>query len=714
MIHRIKVILFFLLITSVQLLAIPARKGIYTYTQPNGMSFQVMIDGDEFDRRVTTLDGCAIILDKDGYYCYAYYDLDGHRHSSGVKVGPASGGSAAAAAARNIPYGALRARSAQMHARAAQIREARRRTFSPATKGATRSAKALIILAQFSDLQFTYGRSNFVNMLTGSNYTYNGATGSALKYFKDQFGDACDFEFVVSDIVTLSKGYAYYGANGDNDEIDLKAAEGVAEACRLVDSKINFTDFDIDGDGEVDNVFVFVPGLDEAEGAGEDHIWSHQWALAEAGIRLSLDGKKINMYAISTEITHDQVSWSRIFATIGTFCHEFSHCLGLSDLYDTDYEDSGGQADAVYGTTSLMDHGNYNNSGNTPPNYNALELETFGLGTKMSLELGELSLQPLSKEKRYFRAEADVEGEYFLFECRNATGWDKYIGGSGLLIYHIDRSNNPAGYSTNLEIAVKAADRWANNEVNCNPDHQCAFIIPAIAPSGKDSDQGNISSIFWPNGRQTSFSPDTYPSFTFWSGGIPNVSLSDIRKSGDGVTFSAVGPLAIEKVEEFQDAAIVLWTATGGVEECLVSIAGPDGRAKEYSVKPYADGCFSYTFEGLQPKTAYKVSVCTSGNTSKKVSAEFTTKGYYSDGYPFIYLNSAERYSDGSFKSGSKMPLRVFNAKGAARIEWTYDSKCLSDDGSGYYTVNGSGVIKAKVYYEDGSHDIISKVITVK
>jgi len=110
----------------------------------------------------------------------------------------------------------------------------------------------------------------------------------------------------------------------------------------------------------------------------------------------------------------------------------------------------------------------------------------------------------------------------------------------------------------------------------------------------------------------------------------------------------------------------------------------------------------------------YTVSVFTPDRPENFVSTEFTTKKYYTDGYPFIYLNSADRNSDGSFKAGSKMPLRVFNARGAARVSWTYSDNVLSTDGSGYYTVKGSGTIKATVDYEDGTTDIITKQITVK
>ena len=202
---------------------------------------------------------------------------------------------------------------------------------------------------------------------------------------------------------------------------------------------------------------------------------------------------------------------------------------------------------------------------------------------------------------------------------------------------------------------------------------------------------------------------------TWWSGGQPGIGLTGIKKDGSFVTFSITGPLSIEKVEEFQDAAIVLWNMTGSTStEIGIRIKESGGSSKEYMVRPYASGAYSYTFEGLEPGKTYTVTVFNPKERDKTVSAEFTTKKYYTDGYPFIYLNSAERNSDGTFKKGGLMPLRVFNARGAARVSWIYSDSTLGTDGSGYYTVKGSGLLKAVVDYEDGTTDIITKQITVK
>ena len=697
--------ILFLLTACLQVQAIPARGTAVTVRQPDGTELRIVVSGDEFCRIVRTEDGRAVTKGADGYWCYAAYDISGSKRNTGVRVTASNGSSAAATASRNIPYGILRANAAQRRAEVNRARNTRR--VSPATKAGGDTRKALIVLAQFQDLPFKFSRDNFVNMLTQHEYSYGGATGSALDYFNDQFEGVCDFEFTVSPVITLSKGYAYYGENDSRGD-DKRAPEAVKEACQMLDSQIDFSQFDFDGDGEVDNVFVFVAGHDEAEGAGDDHIWSHQWYLKSAGIRLTLDGKVINSYAISTELTHDG-SWKEIFTTIGTFCHEYSHSLGLYDIYDTDYEDSGGECKAVWGTTSLMDHGNYNNNGNTPPNYNSMELWMLGLGTAEAFEIGSQTLAPLSSQKRYFISDTDTEGEYYFYECRAPEGWDEYVGGSGMLIYHYDASDNDAGYSDGNKMNLTARERWWYNEANANPDHPCFDLIESVPIAT------NISQVFWPNGTHTAFNASSNPPMSFWSGGQADVGITGIKKDGTFVTFSITGPVTIEKVEEFQDAAIVLWSMTGSSNaESCISIRQAGGNTTVYRVKPYAAGSYSYTFEGLSPDKTYTVSVYNPNAPEMSVSAEFTTKKYYSDGYPFIYLNSADRNSDGSFKKGGRMPLRVFNARGAAHVGWTFSDSVLTTDGSGYYTVQGSGTLKAIVDYEDGTTDVITKQITVK
>lgn len=543
------------------ILAAPARKCLITYTQPDGSTFRGYVRGDEFCHFRTTESGRIIARDADGWWCYASYDEAGNINVSETHV------SAANAVASTFSIGSGR----QFYPKASE----RRRMFNETverkpwmrdflTQGgsATKSGAAakpkhgIIILAAFKDVPFKYSREYFVNMLTKNGYSYNGATGSALDYFNDQFGGLVDFRFDVSEVVTLPKDRKYYGGNNRNGE-DKNPAQMIIDACKLAsENGTDFSKYDDDKDGYVDNVFVFFAGEDEAETSNEDCIWSHaHYIESGAGKSLTLNGKRIDSYACTSELTLEVVehgggyamTGKYVLAGIGTFCHEYSHTFGLPDLYDTDYELSGGQAEALWRSTGLMDGGNMNNNGNTPPNYNAIDRECLGLGEPVMLTDGPHEIEPIDTDGTYYRIDTGTPDEYFLLECRDNKAWDRYIGGKGLLVYHIDKSGNQAGKSDNYGKMLTAAERWNYyNEVNCRPDRQCADLIeadPNVVGQARSKgrsfspDDSQIAAIFFPSGSHNKL--NSANGLACWNTKESPVEISNIKIQSDGsVTFS--------------------------------------------------------------------------------------------------------------------------------------------------------------------------------
>ena len=159
-----------------------------------------------------------------------------------------------------------------------------------------------------------------------------------LEYFNAQFKGAREFTFDVGPVVTLSRNHDYYGED-DEDGNDKRAANAAAEACLLSDADVDFSQYDF--------IYVFYAGGNPADGgASDDHIWPHAWDFLSAGIRLRLDGKLLTNYAMSSELMN--LGQPQLNLTgIGTFCHEFSHILGLPDFYDVDGEKSGGKTDGL-------------------------------------------------------------------------------------------------------------------------------------------------------------------------------------------------------------------------------------------------------------------------------------------------------------------------------------------------------------------------------
>ncbi len=723
----------------------PARKGPVYLMQPDGSSFCARIRGDEFMKIYTTEDGNSIIQDKDGWWCYAYYDDGGSTFSSGYRIGrkvPQE----VTSRSRMIPYGRLSANAAMKRAVAPKedesiikriLRKQGISTKSTDSKPITKHG--IIILAQFRDEKFTHTREDFMAMLNQTGYSLNGATGCAKEYFDAQFNGIYEFEFDISPIITLPGNMASYGGNLE-DGSDKAPAQMIADACELADEHVDFSIYDDDGDNVVDNVFVFFAGGDEAEGAGQDRIWSHSWHIySGAHKNLVLDGKRIDRYACTAELSRRYTTASNyrdVLAGIGTFCHEYFHTFGIPDMYDTDYEGSGGTAAGLWSSTSLMDSGNHNNYGNTPPHLNAVERELLGISEPAILgRNGGYTLEPIHKNGRYFRLETDCEGEYYLFECRSEEGWDKYAGGSGMLVYHIDKSTRSAGYSDSYGHAATAAERWdIINEVNGRPDRQCADLVEADARQDSFSEaetesfqasQKNIRGIFFPGTSVNSLLPDSAPGLKYWSGAVSEISVTNIRKTDGGVAFNVLGftgyetPPSVTSVqtEVFMDAAIILFESDREFEgEATVTWGKTGAETGEMHVAPYEPGRYAITLENLQPdnKTyTVKIFFSLNGLTGEEKSISFMTKKTPVVQWPFIYMNGVAGNSDGTLPKGSRLPLRVYNAADAAEIRWTYDGVEVTTGGSGYFIAEKSGTLKAHIIWKDGSEETIMKEIVI-
>lgn len=689
-------------------------------TQPDGTTFQAILKGDEFVNVKTTLQGHAIVQEEDGWWCYAVFSPDGSRHSTGVRVG-IDAPLAAIQESLNIPFNTL---AEKISLKRQQLRKIENHVHTRAGQESPAVKHVLVLLVEYSDVKFKYGKSSFESLLTSKGYSDNGATGSAKDYFEAQFGDKVKFEFEVSNVVSLSKKRAYYGGNTTSGD-DKAPAEMVKDACVAVDSQIDFAKYDDDGDGVVDNIFVFFAGPDEAEGASDECIWSHSWALYRgAGISLTLDGRMIDGYACASELS---LTWKNnqvqeVMTGIGTFCHEYSHTLGLPDMYDTDYEGNDGWAAGLWGSTSVMDAGNQNNNNNTPPNYNAIEREILGLAEPVILEnSATYSLPPIHTSNLCYRMNTDADGEYFLFECRAKVGWDAYIGGSGMLVYHIDKRTQ------NL-------DRWIyHNTVNSDKDHQCADLIEADARRDYFTDQAdrmnsmaNIRTVFFPSGDVNSLTGFGTPPFVFWSGKHSESSITGIKKDGDNVSFNyltAQGESAPPypkdiTIEAFSDAAIVRFGSSYLYDgPAMVKWSRAGKLETVVSVDPYENGSYALVLEGLESSgKTYTVEIWFERfdleGEVKEVS--FLTKRAPQVSWPYIYLNSVSRESDGSFLAGTRIPMRLYNASEAVQVDWYMDDQPIMHEGDWYYTLNESGTLKAIVRWEDGSVDIITKKVVVK
>ena len=309
-----------------------------------------------------------------------------------------------------------------------------------------------VVLVNFTDLSFTLpdAREQFSALYNGNGGSNPNATGSVHDYYMASSDSALNLVFDVYGPYDLSQNMAYYGANSSNNH-NVRAGSLILEAAMLAEQAgVDFTPYDNDNDGYVDNLSVVVAGYNEAEGGHENTIWPHYSRVTSS---TAVSGKYIGGYLVISEYRGSRGSTQ---AGIGTYCHEFGHALGLPDLYDTQ-----NGSNYTVGTWDVMCSGSYNNNGSTPPTFTAFERFMMGWLTPTQLQhANNYVLDPIETSNTAFLvADAThnlsrynpVPAEYFLIENRQAVGWDANTGalvGTGLMISHITFSSGKWDYNT--------------------------------------------------------------------------------------------------------------------------------------------------------------------------------------------------------------------------------------------------------------------------
>ena len=464
--------LFLLTLITWNVAAIPAKRNIKNCKQSDGTEIKIQLVGDEFTHYWATEDGIPLMRNQEGIFEYALLNNMAKRVTSGVKANNSE----------------LRTPDEHEWIRK-QLTQQNTTTVSPKRnaikqKRLTRpvqASKNLVILMNFKDKSFigTNPNSAFSDLLNKKNYAENGGTGSVKDYFEVASNGKYIPQFDVYGPYTASQNLNYYGQN-DADGFDLYADKLVVEACQLAkEAGVDFSLYDADNDGYVDNVSVFYAGYSEAEWAPENTIWPHQYYLSATNQSITIDGKVIDSYVCMNELKGDTGS---DMCGIGTFTHEFSHALGLPDLYPTD-----GSSHNTLGYWDVMDMGPYNNEGRTPPTYSAYERLFMGWITPEVLnKKTSVLLEPLhTSNKAYIvtsTGEHNLQGLapsptlFYMLENRQNSGWDAYLPGHGLLITKINFSESS----------------WYNNTVNNSSRGMGVDIVEADGASSEFGDNGDV------------------------------------------------------------------------------------------------------------------------------------------------------------------------------------------------------------------------------
>lgn len=502
--------------------AVPAKKLQKVITLTNGTQVSVELRGDEYLSWWEGTDGTAYRATADDAVFEAF-DLEAQKP---------------AAAARR--------------ARAEQGRVARLARVKNSLKGADDKMrglggdhitykgvkKGLVVLVDFKNKKFADGHDleYYKNVINGKDFSdeEEGYVGSVRDYFLAQSNGQFELDFDVVGPVTMSKNYGYYGNDGAYQK-DEKVYEMIKEACDGIQDKVNLKDYDWDGDGEADQVFFLYAGLGQASGGSASTVWPHESELRywPCGV-LSYSTGKINTYACANELQPETQGSSRyISAGIGTICHEFSHCLGFADMYDT--TGGGGYGMSVF---DVMDQGSYNGNGFVPCNYTAFERIYAGWVEAIELE-SPATVKDMKSVSDYGRPfimyNYKNTNEYFLMENRQNTGWDKGLYGSnGLLIVHVNY----------------VPSRWANNSVNSSAEKiQCCTVVNA--DGSRENTQYSLQGDLYPYEvkgmtMNDEFTDESEPAAKLYTKNSDNsyalgIPITQIKRSKGSVSFLVCG-----------------------------------------------------------------------------------------------------------------------------------------------------------------------------
>lgn len=545
------------LLLSLSAFSAPAKKIPTTIKQPNGKTITVIKQGDEFHSFYVTEDGIALKLCSDGFL--RYYNNDGVTVSKITASDPEERTQEELAFLSTSNKDIVKKSFTKIYSENKSRRAPKRTNIYKNVKEGEK-VNGLVIMVEFNDKKFTHSKEDINNLLNQEHYSENGSIGSARDYFLDQSNNQFDITFDVVGPIKTDKGYAYYGGNGSYPDVNI--FEFVEEVCNKAgNTGIDLSKYDQNNDNEVDLVFFLYAGNGENSSNDSNTIWPHAASLKDNGINMQVGDFTINNYACTAELNE---GGSDKICGIGTFCHEFSHTLGLPDLYDVTY-----LIPYTTGTWSLMDEGCYNADSYVPVGYSAYEKNSVGWLDPVVLDKTPQTItigKTIETNEAYKMVSDEKENEFYFIENRVQEGWDTYIKCEGLMITSVSYDETS----------------WKNNNVNSFEPLGCYFIA-ADNVRTKDTESGDL----YPNGNNNSFTDSTSPASVTNSKNRLGQPITEITKNSDKtVTFKYMGgegytlptPVAKEATNIRDNQFVANWEVTEGASEYYLYINKMDGN----------------------------------------------------------------------------------------------------------------------------------------
>ncbi len=482
-----------LLTAAVAVHAIPALGDTLEVKQPDGSTVKVRVFGDEFYRRVESLDGYTLVRNSDKWICFAEEprtrSADSLHASSTIYHG---GGSP-----RSVNF--RKHLDISDEAREKRIEKARFEIWGESGPGVdpVRQVEGEIvgatILIDFPDDTATISVSDMDDFMNKPGFSLFGNNGSVRDYYLDVSQGKVDYSNRVVGYYRAAQPKSYYEDN------NLKLVL-IDEAYRNIDKIFDFSQctYNIKAVKAVN--ILYAGPCNSAWGQGLwPHAGTHRYETDEGLILTSYQ-----MAAIDTGLA------------IGPTVHENGHMLfNLKDLYDSKGDSYG------IGFYCLMCYGCFTPN---PAPINAYFRELAGWETPVDITdsaEGTILKHETNSMSSFVYRNSSNSRESFYIESRRRAGRNTYTTDEGLMIWHVDSWSfsqypdmTPAKH---FKVSLEQADGNFDMEKKVN--------------AGDTTD-------LYKAGIYSSFGSASAPSSDWWKDGVSGFNISNISAVSDSMNFT--------------------------------------------------------------------------------------------------------------------------------------------------------------------------------
>ncbi|MCF0221623.1 MAG: M6 family metalloprotease domain-containing protein [Fibrobacter sp.] len=528
--------------------SIPASGLFFEVTQPDGSTVEVRNRGNEHSHFKETRTGQVVKRDSTGFFRPGKQDTANHFVPSDSSRYDSAPAALAKGPSISSPY-----------------------TYR--AKPTVGNVNILVVLVQFQDTKFISSDANSAigRIIFEEGYSDNSSVGSVADYYKENSLEKFNPQFDVVGPVTVSgSNYKTYGTYSRYGDYGAQMALGEALDTLKKQGQIDFKKYDNDGDGFLDYVHMVYAGFGAHDSPQDSAIWPHRWIFqSPKNLGSWFNGLYVEDYSCNAE--RDWTSYyydkrSKALFGVGNFIHEFSHLMGLPDMYATNGDTN------IYSPSrwDIMDLGAYNTLnrkgpiGTTPPYFSAYERMALGwmTPTKLSKNVSDTLQGVQNNIARQIKNPRDTN-EYFLLEYREGVRWDMGLPNRGLLIWHIDFDKTI----------------WESATIN-NTEHQHIDIEEADGIEGDESAGGDV----FPG----AFKMRSFDKFITWNNEDLGYKLTDIAITSDlkCLTFDVTGEPDQDTIPEESEVSSSSSKFSSEEGDDGISAENPNFYVVQNSIRP--------------------------------------------------------------------------------------------------------------------------------